>query len=433
MENGVATALRKGDTLLTMKLRESVVPVPLPVTLRALRAIASVAATGGVAGAARDLHQSASSVTRAVQAAEALIGIPLFERSARGMTATPAGQVLAVRAARALEALRKAAEGLRMRGAPATVDALTRQVSDALLFALIARAAHPSEAAAAASLGMSQAAMHQALRRLEHLARVPLFERTRVGARLNESGRWMLQQAQLALAEIRIGHEELARWRGLGGSRVVIGALPMAGDVLVPQAMAIVLGAKTGVQLTVKDGTYESLTQMLRAADIDFIVGPLRGETAAGDLSEDILLIDRFVAVVRAGHPAVAGGRKATLRRLAAYPWVGPLPGTPAQRVFERLFASAGLPPPDVIVRAHSTAVTRSVLLASDAVVLVSPLQVQAEVQAGLLVHASVPLPGSERAIGITQRLDALASSACIDVLAALKTVAADAMAAAPR
>jgi len=397
------------------------------VPLRALRALASVAATGSVSAAARVLHQSPSSVTRAVQQAEAMLGVQLFERGALGMTATAAGAVLAERVERALNELQTAADGLRMRGAPASAAALPRLASDTLLQALVARAAHASESAAAAHLGLSQPALHQALRRLEHVAKVPLFERTRVGARLNESGRWMHQQARLALAEIRIGHEELARWRGQGGTRVAIGTLPMASDVLVPQAVAMALNAGPGVHLTVKDGTYESLTQMLRTADIDFMVGPLRGEALAPDLVEEVLLIDRFVVVARVGHPLHQPGRKASLKRLAPYAWVGPLPGTPAEAVFDRLFAEAGLAVPRVILRAHSTAVVRSVLLASDHVALISPLQVRAEVQAGLLAHVSASLPGSERAIGITQRCDALASSSCLDVLAALREVAVQA------
>lgn len=397
------------------------------VPLRALRAVASVAATGGVSGAARALHQSPSSVTRAVQRAEAMLGITLFERGALGMTATPACQMLSMRVARALDELQAAASGLCLRGAPASAAALPRLASDTLLQAIVARANHATESAAAAHIGMSQPALHQALRRLEHLARVPLFERTRVGSRLNESGRWMHQQAQLALAEIRIGHEELARWLGRGGPRVVIGTLPMAGDVLVPHAVALALGAASTIDFTVKDGTYESLTQMLRTAEIDFMVGPLRGAALAPDLVEEVLLIDRFVAVARAGHPLLAGGRRASLKRLAPYAWVGPLPGTPAQAVFDRLFSNAGLAAPRVILRAHSTAVVRSVLLASDHVALISPLQVRAEVQAGLLAHVSAPLAGSERAIGITQRRDALASSACRETLAALRQAAINA------
>lgn len=397
------------------------------VPLRSLRAVAAVAASGGVGGAARALHQSPSSVTRAVQRAEAMLGTALFERGALGMAPTAAGQMLALRITRAFNELQIAADGLRTRGAPSGAAALPRLVSDTLLQALVARAGHPTEKAAAAHVGMSQPALNQALRRLEHVAKVPLLERTRVGARLNESGRWMLQQAQLALAEIRIGHEELAQWRGQGRTQVAIGTLPMASDVLVPQAVALALDADSKVHLIVKDGTYEALTQMLRTAEIDFMVGPLRGAAVAADMTEEVLLVDRFVAVARTGHPLMAHGRRASLKRLAPYPWIGPLAGTPAQAVFDALFLDAGLAPPHISVRAHSTAVIRSVLLASDHVALISPLQVHAEVQAGLLSHVSAPIAGSERAIGITVRRDALPSSACLALLSALRQAAADA------
>ncbi len=403
------------------------------VPLRALRAVAAVASAGSVSGAAQALHQSSAAITRAVQGAERELGVTLFERGARGMVPTAAGEVLALRVARALQALQVAAQGLRARGAPASVTSLPRLVSDPLLQALVARAVHPTEAAAAAAVGLSQPALHQALRRLEHAAKTALYERSRLGARLNESAEWLLQHVKVALAEIRVGHEELARWRGRGELQVAIASLPMASDVLVPLAVAQALGERPELRLTVKDGTYESLTRLLRNADVDFMVGPLRGDALAGDLAEEVLFVDRFVAVVRRGHPLLRGGRRASLRRLAPYAWIGPLPDTPAHAVFERLFTQAGLDRPVVALRAHSTAVVRSVLLAGDHVALLSPLQVHAEVQAGLLAYASGPLPGSERAIGITQRCDALASSACADVLAVLRSVAAGAQTMLPR
>lgn len=407
----------------TRRQEEDVGNVPL----RALRAVAAVASGGSVAQAAQALHQSSAAVTRAVQAAEAVLGVALFERGARGMVPTPEGELMALRASRALQALDVAAQGLRTRGAPPSVAALPRLVSDALLQALIARAEHATEAAAAQAVGLSQSALNQALRRLEHTARVPLYERTRVGTRLNAAGEWLLQQVKVALAEVRVGHEELARRRGLGESQLTVGSLPMATDVLVPQAVAQVIAARPQLRATVKDGTYESLTRLLRSADLDLMVGPLRGRELAADLREETLYVDRFVAVVRHGHPAIASGRRATLKRLAAYPWVGPLRGTPAEAVFDRLFADAGLAPPAVALRTHSTGVVRSVLLAGDHVTLISPLQVHAEVQAGLLVHASAALDGSERAIGITQRRDALASSACSELITALRRVAVEA------
>lgn len=396
------------------------------VPLRALRAVAAVAAEGSVARAALVLHLSNAAVTRAVQGAEAQLGLALFERGPRGMVPTAAGGVLVLRVARALAALQVAAEGLRERGAPAAVASLPRLANDGLLQALVARALHPSEAAASAAVGLSQPALHQALRRLEHAAKLPLFERTRQGVRLNEAGEWLLVRAKLALAELRIGHEEVARWRGLGEAQVAIGALPMACGVLVPQAVARALGRWAALRMDVKDGTYESLARLLREAEIDLMVGPLRGPAVAADLVEETLYVDRFVAVVRRGHPLLQTGRPASLAQLARYPWIGPLPGTPAHGVVERLLAQTGGAVPTVSLRSHCTTVLRSVLLAGDHVALASPWQLHAEVQAGQLALASGPLPGTERAIGITQRRGALASSAAQGLLASLRETATE-------
>ncbi|MDT7833849.1 LysR substrate-binding domain-containing protein [Aquabacterium sp. OR-4] len=401
---------------------------PAP-SLRSLRAVAAVAAAGSLGGAARQLHLSPAAVSRAVQAAESELGQRLFERGALGMAPTTAGQLCVLRAERALALLREAAQGLRSRGAGPAVEALPRQVSDALMRALIARGEHASESAAAAALGLSQPSLNEALRRLTHLTRLPLTERTRQGWRLNEDGDWLQQRFRLVLAELRIGRDDLAgdgeREAGRPGATLVLGALPMAGEVLLPSAVGALLARRPGLGVVVKDGTYESLVQLLRQAEIDLLVGPLRGAGAAADLAETPLFTDRFVAVARRGHPALAGRRLTSLRRLASYPWIGPLAGTPAFQVFDRLFALAGLPPPRVTLRAHSTAVVRSLLRGSDHVTLMSPWQAQADVEAGLLAWASAPLPQSERVIGITQRRHALASSACAQVIAQLQATVA--------
>jgi LysR family transcriptional regulator, regulator for genes of the gallate degradation pathway len=130
--------------------------------------------------------------------------------------------------------------------------------------------------------------------------------------------------------------------------------------------------------------------------------------------------------VVRRGHPLLRTGRPASLAQLARYPWIGPLPGTPAHGVVERLLAQTGGAVPTVSLRSHCTTVLRSVLLAGDHVALASPWQLHAEVQAGQLALASGPLPGTERAIGITQRRGALASSAAQGLLASLRETATE-------
>lgn len=410
---------------------------PPAVPLRQLRAVLAVAEAGSATQAAQALHLSASAITRAVRQAEITLGLALFERGARGMMATPAAALLVSRTARALAQLREAQAALpalarRSPGAGnrarAQASALSRNATEAMLEALGAVAETGSEGTAGQRLGVTQVAVHQQLHALEFLARVALFERSLRGTRLTEAGERLLLHAKLALAELRIGHDELAALQGRTLGRLAVGALPMAGSVLLPQALSRLLLAAPGLVVTVADGTHAALMQQLRHGDLDLIVGPLRGAQATADVVEHRLFTDRLLAVVRRGHPALgADGRQParSLRALRGVPWLGPLPGTPAQGAFDRVFAAAGLPVPAFSLQAHSTGVLVGVLAGSDAVALMSPWQVRAELDAGTLVALPLPLSGTERDIGVTLRRDGLPSTAARALLAELHAVAA--------
>lgn len=384
---------------------------PEAAPLRLLRAAEAVARRGSAAAAAAELHLSASAVSRAVAQAEAQLGVPLFERGARGMATTPPGEALLRRVARARQQLALAAGPL-----------FAGRATDAMLNALAAVAEQRSETAAAHALGITQSAVHQSLRQLEHAARVPLLQRSPRGTRLTEAGERVLLRAKLALAELRTGHDELAAASGRATGRLVVGSMPMASDVLVPQALARLMVALPGVAVTIVDGTYEALIRQLRHGDVDVVVGPLRGAQAPPDVAEERLFVDRLLAVVRRGHPKA---RSRTLRALRALPWIGPLPGTPARAAFVRSFEAEGLPVPAVSLQTNSPAVLRSVLRASDAVALLSPWQVQGELASGLLAALPLPLPHGDRAIGLMQRRDGLASPPLECLIAELHAVVA--------
>lgn len=382
---------------------------------RLLRVAETVLRRGSAMAAGAELHLSASAVSRAVVRAEAQLGLSLFDRGARGMSATPAGKALLQRVARARQQLALA-------GGPV----LANRATDAMLRALAAVAEHRSETAAARVLGLSQAAVHQSLRQLEHAARVPLLERSHRGSRLTDAGERVLLRAKLALAELRTGHDEVSALCGRTAGRMAVGALPMACDVLVPQALAELGRAMPAAQVTVVDGTYEALMRQLRHGDVDLVVGPLRGLQAPTDVHEETLFVDRLLLVVRSGHPLASGrGRARRLADLMALRWIGPLPGTPARAAFERVFAAERLPIPPLVLQSHSTPVLRSVLQAGDAVALVSPWQMHGELRAGRLQALDVPLQGTERAIGLMQRADGLASPALQGLIECLRITGA--------
>lgn len=78
--------------------------------LNHLRDVLAVAERGSVRAAARHLGIAQPSLTRSVHELERELGVPLFERRARGVVLTPMGQVFVRRANSANEELRRARE-----------------------------------------------------------------------------------------------------------------------------------------------------------------------------------------------------------------------------------------------------------------------------------------------------------------------------------
>lgn len=80
--------------------------IPRPrLELRDLQVVLAVAAAGTTAAAASTLHLSQPAVSRALLAAEERLGTRLFERSPRGLQATPAGEQVVAGATRLLAEL----------------------------------------------------------------------------------------------------------------------------------------------------------------------------------------------------------------------------------------------------------------------------------------------------------------------------------------
>ena len=76
-----------------------------------------------------------------------------------------------------------------------------------------------------------------------------------------------------------------------------------------------------------------------------------------------------------------------------------------------------------MILQAHSTAVLVAALLATDAVALLLPWQVRAELAAGTQVSLRLRLQGTPRGIGVTLRRDALPPDRALVILQHLQAV----------
>lgn len=371
--------------------------------LKALRAALAVARHGSAAQAGAALSKSATSVTRAVQTLEAALGMPLFERHARGMVPTAAGRAVVARALRAFEQLDLGACELHGTAAAGRRDSrLARLAGERLLEVLVAVADTGSATLAAQRLGLTQPAVSQALRELEHLAGAVLVERGARSLHLTDAGAILLRRVRLALMELRVAGEETASLDGLLHGRVTVASLPYSSVELVPQAAARCLRRHPRLQLAVIDGTYDTLIGRLRSAEIDMIVGTLR-PADADDLEQEVLVDDSLCVACRAGHPHAAAPHLA-LRDLADAPWVLPLPGTAARASFEAAFRAEGLALPPVRLEVHNPVAVRALLLDGDYLALLSAHQIRAEVAAGQLAVLPVALRDARRTIGLTLR-----------------------------
>lgn len=384
---------------------------------RLLRALAAVVQTGSTQAAAGALHVAQSSVARAVQQLEALLGQPVFERAGRGMVPTGAGRQLALRAGRALQFL---ADADRHRGRPAAAPDGVAWSGSPLARGMVARhvdvlraaTATGSEAAAAARLGISQPAVHQSLQQLEHMAGATLFVRSRRGLRVDEAGEALWLACRLALAELRQAEDE---WQATTGhrlqGRLVVGTLPFSTTMLLAPAAGLLLAQAPGVQLVLIDGTYDALLAQLRSAEIDCIVGALRPQPPSDAFRQEALFDDRLAVVARPGHP-LAGQAALVWEDLANAEWVMPMPDTPAQRAFDRMVAATGLPPPRAQVRANSAMLMQALVQDSDRLALMSPRQMARELAHGVLVELPLAVPQGQRSIGAVWRSDYLPNPA---------------------
>lgn len=401
---------------------------PIADHLRSLRCVAAVARRGSAMRAAEAVHLSQPAVTRAVLDLEKFCGLPLFERGARGMLPTPLGARTARRAERLFELLAQGAAqaallapgGKAERGSP---DRLAAATTPSSLRAFLAVAATASETRAAVLLDVSQPAINRSLHALEHLAGCAVFQRSVRGTRLTESGEALLWRVKLALAEARALASEVAAWRGDLRGRVVVGALPLSVSLLLPQAVDAVRRLHPDIEITVIDGTYDSLMRQLRSADVDVVIGALR--EAPIDLRQETLVDEALAVVARRGHPCLKRSPP-QLADLLGYEWVLPLPGTPASLALHRLFSLAGQSPPDGRLQASSAVFTRAIVRRTDRLALTSLGQALEDEQTGALVRVPLALPPTTRPVGIAVRDAGEPSPDLRAVLEALRDAARD-------
>jgi DNA-binding transcriptional LysR family regulator len=215
---------------------------------------------------------------------------------------------------------------------------------DLRYFETIAELQHVGRAAA--RLHRTQPALTSSIRRLEQNCGVLLFEKAGRGIRLTAAGHVLLKWARQMRFDAQDAQRELAAiGQGLTG-HVRIGIVPTAAQFLLPAAARQLLREAPEVTLGTTVGLIDTLKPLLRAGEIDMLIGT-ESPAEAGYTSQ-VIAGDAIVVAASARHELLHG--KPTLKDLTAYRWVLQPPGAPTRDWLDHTFDRKRLPRPRVQV-----------------------------------------------------------------------------------
>jgi len=234
---------------------------------------------------------------------------------------------------------------------PDTASALTRlRLRDMELVVAIHQ--HKSITTAAAELGFTQPAASRALRDIEQLLRVHLFDRDRTrGMSLTPTGELVLTRARALLADCRSLGFELDAYRAGTGGRLRLGIIPFVSAPLIERLLAELIGAR--VSVTVTEGPTTRLVEELRLERLDVVIGRCSNAPLPPGLVQETLLRQEGCLVVHAHNPLVKMER-IKLGDLDGFTWLLPPADTPTRAAINEVFAKARAAPPVATVEASS-------------------------------------------------------------------------------
>jgi LysR family transcriptional regulator, regulator of abg operon len=220
--------------------------------------------------------------------------------------------------------------------------------------------------AAARKLGVSQPTVTKSVRSLEAELHVQLLGRNARGVVPTASGRAFFARARVAHSELRKAEEEAHAGEASAGA-VAFGVGNVGLALIVPEAVARFRRRFPRARLRIVEGLAYRLLPSVRDETLDFAMGLRPSSELDPVLRFRPLYRSELVVAARKGHPL----RQArTLAELAGADWLGAstlsLPGGP----LERLFAGAGLPPPQPLIQCESYGGLVALLAGSDMLAL---------------------------------------------------------------
>lgn len=176
---------------------------------------------------------------------------------------------------------------------------------------------HGSFTAAARALHLSQPALSQQIKVLEHAVRTPLFVRSTTPVRLTPAGEELLRQAYRVLSAVDDAEDAMLGFATAHAGRLRVGVV--AGglyDILHP-VLRHMSAAFPAARFPVRRFWPQDQLPAVRREDVDICLYLRTSEESESDLQVMPLRDDHMIALLPSGHPAVRADGSVHLPDLA--------------------------------------------------------------------------------------------------------------------
>ncbi|UCM29546.1 LysR family transcriptional regulator [Pseudomonas sp. PS1(2021)] len=233
-------------------------------------------------------------------------------------------------------------------------------------------------------------AVSKSLAELERGLGLALFTRTTRGLIPTPYGDCLIRHSKTMLAVLHQARDELKALRTGAEGKVHIGMLPASASVLLPQALSFLKQRSPGTNVTIIEGTTETLLPELWQGRLDLVVGRLPPPDSLGSFEEQELLEEPVVLMTGKHHP-LANRKTLSWSDLAPYPWILPPPGSILRDPLERALEANALTLSNNYIETLSIHVVRAHLQVSDFIAVMAASLASDSVQPFHALPLSLP------------------------------------------
>ena len=239
---------------------------------------------------------------------------------------------------------------------------------------LVALADHGSLLHAAREVAISQPAASKALREIESIFGMELFQRTNRGLAANAAGRCVTRYARLFQSDMEHLRDDLREIMQGGGGRVAAGTI-MGAVPLLCDAVTAVLAQQPQLSVEILEDTSAGLLSLLDQGRIEFALCRT-SVSASPELYDSTEVQQETLALLASPMHRLVGRSALRLADLRDARWVVYRTNMPIRRLLEREFHEDGLRMPTHVIETTSAFATMALLRNSKDMVALLPTPV---------------------------------------------------------